>query len=594
MITPEYLDTLESCEPGCDEETSCEMKTAMKWLNDAAKNYPTGQFIPPLTPLDTVDNPRNFAAFTVKTRMLRPSGLVQIRSIELYSGTAVSLAYFMTETDGCDFIIMNMLTRNLSGCLFACSKNSIEVLSIMLEQFGPQLVKRGYSLQPFASGGGVLFVTIRKGKQSWRFCYVETIAGVRLSVLLGYAQDVKVLPASYGRVTAAVLYSAIGAYQSFLLATFGVAINPTAGMTAVRCVRRSLPEGFRKWRPDPLLVSMEREGKGYRGGMTYATKYRGPSVRIDVNRQYTAALSAALPYRAAFGRYISPEHTPHGVFLCRVQLTNFCPYPLGIWNGEGFTSELCARGTYLSVLHTSEFPGLESIGASITPYYGFIFTRTFQASKHIERLQSILDNSGRNSNIAQISKPLGNHVYGKLGQNPEQEELTYALDRPPGEWYPYVDGQLKEWRYIWTRENIRYTGSQHVEIAATITGHARSQTLQTWALLSTYGQTVVRCHTDSLTVSAQAPFLFDSTVIPDTPDQIGEWRVEYSDVPTTIVAANAYSDDKGAHIAGVSEPTQDMIDRMYAGEVVVISQQQNTPLSGWTRERRTVRKRLSG
>ena len=294
-----------------------------------------------------------------------------------------------------------------------------------------------------------------------------------------------------------------------------------------------------------------------------------------MNRQYTHALRSALPWKVAFGAYESEESTPHGVFVCRVQLGNLLPYPLGVWSGEerGFVVSNVGRGSYVCVLHTSEFPGLLSAGARITPTWGYVFTDTFDLSSFVNAIQAVIDTFGKDSAQGRLTKPLGNYVYGKLGQNPTRTELLYSLTDPGEEWFPYWDEYGEAHEELWDRKATRYTASQHVEIAGTITGAARSQTVTTWAWLSAAGLDIVRCHTDSLTVNGDP-----GKLIAMSESTVGTWKLEREDVDTVIIGANAYIDGETAHIAGVSEPTYEMVERLYDGQVVSIAQDVRTPL----------------
>lgn len=590
-IAEDEITGLPSCKPGCESRgTSCESREALLWLNQNATEYPSGMYIPPMEPLTKNDDPKSFisVAATMKRTAMNGTGTM-ISQLE-YSTDAITSTLLSGHSEEITtHISESILAWNRSGYLIVFSGRDRNVLDIFLEQFGPGLVELGYSLQPFLSDGDVSFIKIRKDRRSWQLCYAENISGASLDTLHGYARDAGSLSGhSTVRLSAPVLYSVIDAYQRFLLETFGVAINPTIGMTALRCARRFLPEGFKRWRPPPLLAAMERIGKGYRGGMTYAERYRGPSLRIDVVRQYTSCLTEDLPYRVAFGRY-NPDSGAPGVFLCTVSLSNTISYPLGVWSGKelGFVPETCTRGTYLSVLHTSEFPGLEAAGALIRPYYGYTYTATFTLAPYVERLQRILSENGRDSAVAKLTKPLGNYVYGKFGQKPDQKELIFS-DKCPGDlWYPYVDSELTEWTNVWERKKVRYTSTQLVDIAGTITGAARSQTVSMWAWLQSLGLRVVRCHTDSLTVVGDIPgellqYLSD--------DDIGMWRIESTDTDTIIVGTNAYVDQDGAHIAGVSNPTVEMIERVYDGQISYAWQDTKTPLRGFSRERRMVKR----
>jgi hypothetical protein len=592
MLSPQYIDTLEPCEDGCEDDGPCEAKAALRWLAANANRYSPGLQTQPLEPMAKPETAKCFVTFTMRMRRISRSSIaMRPGRIDWYGGAGGirSLPDGLTVQELSEALAAHLLCRKYAGHLLITTGRDRSVLDTLLEHFGPHLLSLGYSLTPCISGSRISFITVRKDHRSWVICYAETVSGVSVDTLLSYARGAGALVTPYDfRGHPLALHIALAAYQSFLQQTFGVALHPTVGMIALKCARRELPAGFHKWRPTPLLVAMERIGKGYRGGMTYAVRYKGPSWRIDVNRQYTAALTTQLPYRTAFGRYESDESTP-GIFVCTLRMRDAIPYPVGVWVGTGFESRVCGPGRYVCVLHTSELAGLRSIGADVSPYYGYVYTHCFSFERYVERLQRLCDRDGRDSALSKLVKPLGNFVYGKLGQNPIRKELLFSESKPDASWFPYMDDELRMWGSIWERTRNVVTSSQHVEIAGTVTAAARSQTLQTWAYLLSCGYQVVRCHTDSLTVNMDPSFAMNLST-----DRIGDWRVESSDVDTVIVGANAYIDDKGAHIAGVSDPTWEMIEKVYDSQVVYVVEQQNAPLRGFTRAARQVRRKYGG
>lgn len=586
-IAEDYTADLPPCEPGCDDIGPCEMREAMQWIGRKAASYPSGKFVGPLTPLTKSDAPSRIIAFTLKRT--GKSGQPKSWAFEWNDGDDSGAMQTMEATSLATRIASVVLTSRRAGILAFTSGHTRHVLETLLRVCGPSWVESGYSLLPCLAGGRIIFLRVTRGHRSWLLGYVEVASGCSLDTLRGYAKDAGKYP---GRKSTGAhrLYSAIDALQQFLLSKFGTALKPTAGMIALRCARRFLPEDFQKWRPTPLMVAMERDGCGYRGGIAFATKYHGGSWRVDVNRQYTQALTTPLPLQVAWGRY-QDDFRP-GVFLCRVQLSNRVAYPLGIWGGRdrGFRITNAGRGSYVCILHTSEFPGLYSAGAEIYPYYGYTYTRTFTFQAYVERIQAVITASGgKDTPEAKLTKPLGNFLYGKLGQRPEYRELLYSTTPPDKSWYPYFDDNHNAHENIYERDVMNYSMSQHVDVAATISGAARSQTVSMWAYFQMCGLDVIRCHTDSLTVSGDpSPYLqLDN-------DEIGRWHSEGNCEDTIVIGPNAFADQDGAHIAGVTDPTRGMVERLYAGESVSYVQQENSPLSGWTAGRRTVKKQLSG
>lgn len=569
-LSAQYIRTL----PG-----DAECIDALAYLAAHVQKYPSGGFTPPLRPKARASEEAKFLAVSLRiARKTRQGAGARISRVDWCIDQEIGTA------DGDDSAIAEgfssrVLRRAYSGYLLVTSGEKRGALDVWLSSQGEPMLKLGYTLSPVSAGGGVIFVIIRKGKLRWTLVYFHTVSGADISTGLAFANRVDNEYASRDR-TARAISAATAAYSRWLLSSFGVAMKPTAGMIAMDAARVTLPSGFQKWRTPPLLVAMEREGRGYRGGMSYAERFRGKSYRIDVTRQYTHALRGELPIRTAFGRRSSYSDSRPGVFMCRVFLSNMLAYPLGVWYGNdaGFRLETVGRGTYVCVLHSAEFQGLRDMGATVIPSYGFIYTATFGMAEYVATLQRCITAFGRSSPEAIFSKPLGNYVYGKFGQKPRRTELMFSEENPGKQWYPYWDDQGAPWEQIWERTVERYTASQHVDIAGTVTAAARSQTVSTWASLLRSGARVVRCHTDSLTIDV------DPTELLNLSDEtIGSWRLENESPDSIMIGANAYFDQDGAHIAGVSEPTFEMIDRLLDGQVVGVRQTIKAPRRGFTR-----------
>lgn len=580
MLSASYIRSLEG---------DSECLEALAYLAEYGRRYKTGGFTPPFTARKSAGRDTDFIALSIRVgrRSINGAG-ARVRSVDWCDGATSDAA------TGTDELIASqcadrLFTRARTGYLFVTSGKRRGALDTWLDSQGRQLLRLGFTLQPCLSAGGVSWCIVRRGKYKWTLTYFETMTGVVVNtgLLLATGADNS---AGRPRNLAACLYSATSAVARLYAERFGVVIRPTVGMTAMDAARRTLPSGWRKWRPAPLLVAMERPGRGYRGGLTYAERYHGPSWRIDVTRQYTAMLGNELPHEWAFGRFPGFSDGRPGVYVCRVRIGAVMPYPLGVWSGPeaGFVHQYAAHGEYVCVLHTAEIAAINGAGGFVWPEYGYTATSTFSLASYVAKLQGVMTEFGRDSPEAQMTKPLGNYVYGKFGQNPRRTELLFSELHPGDEWYPYYDDLGRAWESIWERVVERYSASQHIDIAGTLTAYARAQTIQTWLSCLQSGARVVRCHTDSLTLDRPPP----DGIISDE-RLIGGWRVENENADSIIVGANAYLDTDGVHIAGVTSPTYEMVDRMLDGQVVGVKQRVKTPRRGYERgevdSERTVR-----
>lgn len=557
-----------------------EMVEALMWIGRKSQRYAPGRFTPPLRAKTEPDDPKRFVAVSFRLGRLTPTGGgLRVRRLDWYDGETVR-SCDDSGKDIAERVAGELFTSRMAGTLIVTTGKRRAVLDVFLENLGPKLLKLGYELQPCLTSGAVSFIKLRKGKRTWTIAYLEGIAGAPLATLEAIVPTATRIPPQSTRL-AERLYAATAAYASFLSGTFGVALRPTCGMIAMSAARQHFPASMSKWRPDSLLVGMSRAGLGYRAGVTYAKRYRGPTYRIDVNRQYTGALTAPLPVEARFGRYDPNSAMRNGIYLCRVRKTSALVYPFGVWSGAtgGFQYFTEPTGTFLSVLHTAEIEGLRAFGIEIEPWYGFGFTKSVSLDSYVKRLQGVLFDYGRDSPQSKLAKPLGNYIYGKFAQKSTRLELLFTDEQPSKDWYPYWDDQGKQWEQVWERTSTHHTAAQHIDIAGVITATARSQTLRMWAWLEAAGCQVVRVHTDSITTDVDPTGLIDCE-----DDIIGGWRLESESEDSTVVYANAYFSDGEAHIAGVSEPTYEMIDHLYDGHVVHVAQQVNAPRRGWQRD----------
>lgn len=570
MLSASYIRSLEG---------DRECLEALAWLAEHGKGYRPGGFTPPLTSSKpTLEQTRFLALYLRIGRVSRLGAGSRVTRVDWFDGDTISSA------DGSNAAIAKACSERLfvrahSGALFVTSGKRRQALDTWLDSQGRELLQLGYTLQPCLSGGSVSWCIVRKGKYKWTVTLFESMTGRPVSDGTALAPIVEPSQPTTNRLLTA-LYTASLSTSSFYMASFGVALAPTVGMTAMRAARITIEKGFRKWRPAPLLVAMNRQGLGYRGGLTYAVVSRGPTSRIDVTRQYTHALTSELPHEWSFGKFPGFHYTGPGVWMCRVRLGRMIPYPIGVWTGpeNGFELRTVSEGEYICVLHAPDIKAIVRSGGYVWPTFGYRATRTWTLASYVQKIQGLLSAYGRDSAHARLSKPLGNYVYGKLGQNPKRDELLFSEEYPGDEWYPYYDQFGQAWDNIWERTVEKYAAAQHIDIAGHLTATARLQTVEMWASLIEAGYRIVRCHTDSLTVSGtiDPSLLSDGTVI-------GGWRQESQDADTIIVGPNAYSDERGVHIAGVERPTFEMVERMLDGQTASTHQRIRKPRSGWDR-----------
>lgn len=563
---------------------------AMAYLAEKSVHYPPDTFIPPWQRQEGEGRHRPFVALHMHASYDDDTRQHRLDTLEYYDGEAREVCHTTDADELAAFMARHVLHHTRTTHLVVTDGGEAGSLDVWLESIGQKLVALGYTIEPCMARGGITWTTIRKGKRRWEMTSAETMTGLPLRMLLRFAGDAGESVA--GRTMPAwLLHTACGAYDSFLLEWFGSALRPTVGMIASASARRCMPEDVRKWRPLPLLVAMEREGIGYRGGVTYEHKHRGEWYQIDVNRQYTALLEQPLPLSSMFGRYKGVSSGQHGVFVCTVRSDVDTKYPIGMWQGEdtGFVRGRILKGSTVTVLHTSEFEALQALGCDIETGYGFIFDTTFTLSEYVEKIRAVVQNFGRTAPQGMATKPLGNMLYGKFGQKADRWQLAYSETKPDDSWHPYANNDRRDVPWVWEKQVRRHSMGMHVEIAAHMTGYARSQTMVTVALLESLGLQPVRAHTDSITT------VHDPREVMDCDDEtIGAWKFVKHGSDGIVVHANAFADDDEAHIAGFREVPRSVLEEMHAGGEVLIAREVNLPREGWYRKTRTVEHRLMG
>lgn len=571
-------------------EDDSERLKALAYLASKSRSYDPNLFIPPWQKQENEDRERPFVALHIHATYDDDARQHRIDTMEFYDGENRDVCYSTDPDEMVEWFLQWPLANRYASHLIVTDGGKAGILNAWLETMGRLLVARGYSIEPCMSKGGITWAVVRKGRRRWIITSAEVMTGLPLSSLLGFAEDAT--GSADGQVMPSLLlYTACDAYTTFLREHFGCALRPTVSMIASAAARRCMPENIRKWRPLPLLVAMEREGLGYRGGVTASHKHRGETYRIDVNRQYTAILESQLPLSSAFGRYAGPSSGEHGVFVCTVTAYEDCQYPVGVWLGEdeGFARRQIRKGTFVTVLHTSEFDALQALGCDIETGYGYAFTKTFTLADYVAKIRAVVETYGRTSPQGMATKPLGNMLYGKFGQQPKRPILMYSEQRPDDTWAPYWTPEEGDVQWVWEKTQERVTMGMHVEIAAHITGYARAQTITTMAVLEAMGAQPVRVHTDSIT-TVNDP----RGIIPCDDETLGAWKFERHDEDSIIEHANAYADDDAAHVAGFSNVTREMLAEMHAGGEVIVAREVNLPRAAWYRRRGTIHYRLSG
>ena len=435
----------------------------------------------------------------------------------------------------------------------------------LLDLYGRQLLALGYVIHVLGSLSRIVALKITKGGRVWWLCDAEQVAGVPYKAL--NAQIAALGPvASESEPYVQRLHHVLAALQRELVQRFGVALHPTIGQAAAKAASNYIPEGVWLWRPSPTFVAMCRAGGGFRGGYVSAVDYDGPAWKIDVRRQYTAALRSEFPYAVSFGPWSETGQPSNGLFMCTVLGPGRMRVLLNVWDRHAKTFRLQKwnGGSCVTILPTAEITGLAALGYAVLPGYGFVFNRTFTFAPFVQQLQLLTELHGPDSIVGLACKSLGSKVWGKWAQAPQRTEVAYAADRPGADWSPMTRENGDELPNLWTAERTTYNSLQHIELATIVTAVGRAQLYAKAAQLLQQGHRLAELLTDCIIVQGPAPDHPPPEQVP-----IGSWRYEgwAPTVHTRHTGAHTWADT--AHRAGVRDAT--------VADIVAIGHQEAPP-----------------
>lgn len=503
---------------------------AWRVLIEAAESYPNEKYMPPLRPPKGKERTRDIGA------MVWEYDGTEVLTSRI---TAVTIAVGSTE-ERCKFgdddeqnaaeLARLLLLPDCRGAMLAAWGAANGGFHTALRQFARALVRLGWSIEPVATGTRCKALILRYKRRAIWLTDAQEMTGAQ-------ALTREVFCAEYAPRSRAELESArrladaLGGFQRQLSSMFGVAMHATIGSAALRAAQSYIGAQKHVWRPSPLLVTMLREGHGFRGGYAYAQRYDGEAWRVDMNKAYTAALAERLPLRAALVPAGPKYDDAEGVFMCEVKGPGAMPIYIAPYDRleHTFKPDYWNGKRAWCILTTSELLGIRSLGFTVTKRAGFAYVRDWTLAPFASRIAELCAQHGRGSAHERTAKVIGNSVYGKFAERPDREQVMYNSKRPGPDWHPMVDLRGEELPDLWTSKVTTYRPGQHVELAATITGRVRGWLYEAMSITHALGGEVVHADTDGLITTVPiGDFLTVSA------SRLGAWRVE-SDPQRAIV-----------------------------------------------------------
>ena len=537
---------------------------AWRHLIETTQSYPTGKYMPPMKAPKGAEKSRPIGALVWEYDS--PEVLTaRITAVQIACTTEAGRLEFGDddEQNAAAFAELLLLPA-CRGAMLAAWGAADGGFHTFLRQLARPLVRLGFTLEPVATGTRCKAIILRKGRRSiWLNDAQEMIGGggVQLAGFVGeYAPR-----SSNGTTTPARLAEALTSFQRQLVSMFGVAIHATIGAAALRAAETYMPRQAYMWRTPPLLVSMMREGHGFRGGYSYAERYDGPAYRLDMNKAYTAALATSLPLKSALVPAGAKFEGMPGVYLSRVHGPGVLPAYLAPWDPpeQGFIPKYWNGVSCLAIVNSSERLGLEALGFRVEQLAGYAYVREWTLEPFARRIAELCAQHGRGSAHERTAKIIGNSVYGKFAESPAREQVMYAMERPGDEWHPMLDLRGDELPDLWTMHVIKHRPAQHVELAAHVTGRVRGWLYEAMGTVVALGGAVVHADTDGMLATVDAsPYLAADESRP------GSWRADLEPRRAIVWGRKGYAYGDEIKAAGVSGLTVDDASRIASGEAV--------------------------
>lgn len=291
-------------------------------------------------------------------------------------------------------------------------------------------------------------------------------------------------------------------------AIFGSKLGITAGSTALRAFKTTIPEGHCYYRVNKKAEAFIR--KCYYGGLVLPGKlvgHLGAVAGVDINGAYAARqrehkYTVGNPYRSNsysttelgfyYVRATVPDHIYHTV--------GFNPVP----HRDDKKGLSWPSGVFMTYMSTPEIEFARECDCTIEVIYGYVFPRSeyiFQA--FIDKCQEyeLKDNGKYKPTVKRIR----NAGYGKFGAKDTHKVVKYSETIIPGA-KPIMNeknGEIIEGLYVYQEEQEAEYMLPHW--AALVTAYERVELMRYVREAYKRGATSVYCDTDSL--KADAPVI---------------------------------------------------------------------------------------
>lgn len=560
-----------------------------QFLAVKAKRYPA-KYIPPLKKPKGKPHVRRIIGGYLGT-VNDASGQPVPRVLRLYDGASDSTVVVSERPDGADEFARTALTFSHRSAFIVFANGERRALRIIIQRWANRLNELGFILEPLIGGSRLRALIIKKGRHRWYLCDWEALTGLPSTHVTSFGGHIRCRSMS-AKIGAHTVYDAVTTVQNLCLSWFGVGLSLTISSTGLRAACRQLPENVAKFKPDPLTVAMCREGGGFRGGIVYGKRYRGPAWLVDINRAYTAALATELPWGTCLGKCEQNGRERPGLYMCRITgRYGLPPIYVSRWSGDGvdlaWVQDAESLG-FLCILPSVEIAGIRALGYRVEARYGMVYFRRFSFAPFVCRIVELCKTYGYQSPEGRFTKLLGNSVYGKLSAPPERRDICISLTRPDPSWVVFIDETGWPVDDMWERWKTVYQWSQHIDIAADITARVRGQLYDLQGKTTAAGGRMVAVSTDAAALTIEP-----SHVLAIHNTEFGQFKLADADTDGIVAGANAYSIGAKTVVPNYPNPAREVVITLYQTyETLVDTTRSGAPRPGAPLEWK-IRKRIT-
>lgn len=350
-------------------------------------------------------------------------------------------------------------------------------------------------------------------------------------------------------------------FKDLIFEHYHVWIGYTAGSTAMKAWRATIPEGVVYSRQNARVEAFLRNA--YFGGLVFLrdTNPQTYQIHADVNSMYPYVMREfGVPIGRASKTYELHPTLP-GFYHVNVEADEDLPFTFIPFRSR--SGVLWPTGEFETYLSTPEIETALKHGYQIDVIEGYVFEGIFYIFREFIDICEALRIESQGSGVEFVVKIMQNALYGKFGTNPDGQEMKFAANFPEEEegetpWTPVLNEQTgMPQDFLYQRKKVIDAGYMQLHWAAWITAQAR-------LTLTDLVQTVGREHvhygdTDSLVFDASESNKLQSWY--DRNPQYGGLKIEHRYTHFQAFAPKCYYGMENITDDATGETTEKLISK---------------------------------